>query len=85
MGNAELTALVDLNLAASNLRIVAETLITEPEGIRTAEALLFIARGLTRIHEDLRLVVVADATRRGAQPPAVVVPLRPVAEAHEHV
>jgi hypothetical protein len=43
MENAELTALVDLNLAASNLRVIADNLVMDPEGIRVAEALLFIA------------------------------------------
>ncbi len=78
MENPELTALVDLNLAASNLRVIAENLVMDPEGIRVAEALLFIARGLMRTHEDLRRLVVADAIRRDGRGPAPVVPLRGV-------
>jgi hypothetical protein len=83
MEHAELSALADLGLAASNLRTIAEGMVCDPESIRTAEAILFVARGLMRSQAELRDLVVAHTSRR---PPAPVVPLRPVSpmEGSEH-
>jgi hypothetical protein len=76
MDNAELSALVELNLAASTLRALADSLLLQPETIRMAEALTFVAASLGRISTDLRGLVVADTIRRAGRPPAPVAPLR---------
>jgi hypothetical protein len=76
MEHVELSALADLSLAISNLRMLAEGLVASPEQIRAAEALLFVTRGLERVREDLRPLVVAELRRRDGRAPAAVVSLR---------
>ena len=77
MDDAE-DALIDLNLAASTLKRLAESAITDPESLKLAESLLFVARGLNRSYQALRPLVANAAIRRTARPPAAVVPFREV-------
>ena len=73
-------ALIDINLAASTLKQLADTCLIEAETLKLAESLLFVARGLSRSYEALRPLVVDAAVRRAARPLAVVVPFREVTD-----
>ena len=68
-------ALVELSLAASLVKTLADGLLVNPEQLKVAESLLLVGRVLDRTYQLLRPVIVADVMKRVHSTAAPVVAL----------